>query len=81
MKADWRTLPCPRCGGHGLVSVYTMGGGDFVGAGECNTCSGSGQLWIRPSGHTFSYPSGPAQGMWSKQKYLEATPVVFEVVK
>lgn len=66
MSADvlWRTVGCPSCGGDGLVSVYSGGGSDFEGAGECRDCNGGGMLFIRPSGSLFQYPGGPAAGSW-----------------
>lgn len=66
MSADalWRTVTCSRCDGHGLVSVYSGGGLDFEGAGECRDCGGGGRLFIRPSGRLFQYPGGPAAGSW-----------------
>lgn len=39
---------------------------------ECGDCGGVGRLWIRPSGHLFQYPGGPAAGIWSEEKYEEA---------
>lgn len=67
MDKLWRTVRCPSCGGHGLREAVE-------GAVECSECEGSGGLWIRPSGHVFQYPGGPAAGMWSKYEYERGTP-------
>jgi hypothetical protein len=45
-----------------------------MGADECSDCGGDGRLWIRPTGHTFMYPGGPATGMWSVEEYERSTP-------
>ena len=65
IDAQWRTVACPGCGGGGVVAVYSYD--DFEGPGECVDCGGSGQLWIRPSGHLFEYPGGRAKGSWPGQ--------------
>lgn len=75
MDNKWRTTQCPNCGGHGVVSDYGFSGRDFLGPKECEDCWGSGKLWIRPTGHCFAYPGGPARGMWSKEQYAKSTPV------
>jgi len=56
----WTEGQCGRCGGHGVVSVYTMG--DFDGAGWCPDCGGSGSLWRSPKGALAVYPGGPFCG-------------------
>jgi len=66
MDNKWTEIPCGRCGGCGLVSEYTFGGTDFLGAGECPDCGGSGAQWMRPSGHLFMHPGGPAIGSMPK---------------
>jgi len=68
MDDKWRITRCPSCGSSGLKW------NDWSGAEECNDCGGSGRLWIRPTGHTFMYPGGPARGMWSKEEYERSTP-------
>jgi len=75
MKTDWRTTPCPICSGHGVVLVYSHN--DVEGPGECNECCGSGLFWLRPSGHVFVYPGGPARGSWPEE-YARATPVTLD---
>ena len=72
MDNKWRTCRCPSCGGHGVVSVYSAY--DFEGPGECGECGGSGSLFIRPSGHLFQWPGGPACGMGSREEYEAGTP-------
>ena len=59
---DWTPEQCWNCGGHGVVSVYSYGGGDFEGAGSCNTCGESGTLWRSPKGRLAMYPGGPFRG-------------------
>ena len=52
----WRYIKCDCCAG-------TMWGGEYPT--ECSDCEGSGvEAWIRPSGHMFKYPGGPAKGCW-----------------
>lgn len=70
MDDKWRTIPCQKCGGLGVVSVYSAF--DFEGPGECPDCI-NGSLWLRPSGHAFLYPGGPAAGMVSRVTYEIAT--------
>lgn len=65
MDDKWRITCCPSCGGGG-VACYDL----------CIDCDGGGQLWIRPGGHCFKYPGGPAEGMWSKEEYNRSTPVM-----
>jgi len=62
MDNKWRTVKCPKCGGYG---VRMRGDSLPFECGDCN----SGVLYIRPSGHTFLWPGGPATGMWSADKY------------
>lgn len=73
MDNKWRSFKCSSCNGTGVVSVYSFS--DFEGPGPCNDCGETGRIFIRPSGHTFAYPGGPATGMRSKKQYEEATPV------
>ena len=74
MDNKWRVFTCPTCSGSGVVSVYSAY--DFEGPGPCNDCGESGRIFIRPSGHCFAYPGGPAAGMWSKDKYQQSKPYV-----
>jgi hypothetical protein len=60
-KGSW--IRCPRCGGWGVVSVYSAG--DFEGPSECPKCNG-GQKWRYPSGRLAMYPGGPFLGSESK---------------
>ncbi len=52
----WKTESCGRCGGHGVVSIYSDT--DFEGPGECYKCSGSGICWRTPKGRYVEYPGG-----------------------
>ena len=60
----WRTTPCPACDGFGIFWSLPADGD-----GECLECNGSGNWWIRPSGHLFQYPGGPALGMATIEIY------------
>jgi len=44
----WRREVCCDCGGHGLVSHYTLTGDDFLGAADCDRCAGAGMYWRTP---------------------------------
>jgi hypothetical protein len=68
----WRICRCHSCSGHGLIPVYS--GVDFEGPGECRHCCGSGVIFVRPSGHAFQYPGGPAAGMVSRDDYNAGVP-------
>ena len=68
----WRTLPCSPCGGHGVVPVYSAF--DFEGPGECSSCGGMGRVFIRPSGHLFLWPGGPAAGKTDASEYEQGAP-------
>lgn len=68
MDTLWRAFTCPFCSA-GIKWSY----GD-EGPVECD-CAG-GVIYIRPGGHTFAWPGGPASGMWSKERYDKATPVM-----
>jgi hypothetical protein len=68
----WRTITCWECRGYGVVSVYSAN--DFEGPGECGTCDGSGAVFVRPGGHCFHYPGGPACGMVSPEWYQRGEP-------
>ena len=39
---------------------------------ECTDCNGSARIFIRPSGHLFAWPGGPAVGRTSPQEYERA---------
>lgn len=63
MDSDkWGKIPCPRCGGFGVVSEYTLGGTDFLGPAECGNCEGNGVLWRHETGTIAVYPGGPLRG-------------------
>lgn len=70
MDDRWRIISCPTCGGHGVK----WNPESWFGVEECYECGGSGELWIRPKGHLFLYPGGPAIGMWDEKAYAEGTP-------
>lgn len=65
----WRQERCSGCGGHGIVSGYTLGGTDFVGAEECDDCNGGGVIYIhRRTGTIAEYPGGRLLGRLSKKE-------------
>lgn len=68
----WRVTKCGTCRGYGVVSRYV--GGDFDGPGECPECEGGGTIYLRPTGHAFLYPGGPARGIYSPAEYDAAVP-------
>lgn len=63
-RKKWRTVPCSNCDGKGVVSVYTLGGTDFDGPGECRDCSG-GVQYVTRTGRLVQYPGGPFCGRLS----------------
>jgi hypothetical protein len=65
----WRKVYC-HCDA-GTEHRLTLGGYYEY---TCESCKGSGNIWIRPSDHCFSYPGGPALGCWPG-KYQEAEPI------
>jgi len=69
MDDKWRHVACGCCS-NGLID--TWGGWPA----ECQRCSGSGVVWIRPSGHLFRYPGGPACGMTTPDEYDTAILIV-----
>jgi hypothetical protein len=68
----WRTLTCPICRGYGLVSEPMA----WYGFNECDNCEESGTVWLRPKGHSFQYPGGPATGYWGPEYYERGKPVM-----
>ena len=70
MDDKWRTLTCPMCRGYGLLSAPMA----WYGFTECDYCGESGTIWLRPKGHSFEYPGGPATGMWEPEYYERGTP-------
>lgn len=66
MDNKWRLAPCGCCAG-------IEWGGDYPQ--ECRTCGGGGFVYIRPSGHVFQYPGGPALGQWTQKDYTNSQPV------
>jgi hypothetical protein len=70
VKPDWRLAECGSCRGYGLVSNCSTGEPQ-----DCRTCEGTGRVWIRPTGHVFQWPGGPALGRWYTEDYDHAIPV------
>ena len=66
MRQGWKTMKCFNCSGHGIVGIYSMY--DFEGPGECNTCNGTGQLWVSPKGAITQYPGGGFVGKLTKKE-------------
>ncbi len=65
----WRHMNCGCCAG------LEWGGEE---PRECGRCDGSGMLFIRPTGHLFTYPGGSALGLASPEEYAKATPLTRE---
>ena len=68
MDDKWRKTSCSSCY-NGMKWSYT-----YDEPIECSDCAGSGSVYIRPTGHCFMWPGGPALGMWSKEEYKKAIP-------
>jgi hypothetical protein len=58
-REGWHRERCSSCGGHGMVSSYTLDGSDFLGAEECRSCAGAGMYWRTPRGRHVLHPGGP----------------------
>jgi hypothetical protein len=71
MDDKWRKFSCTICRGYGLLDSPMA----WFGFTECGNCN-EGTVWIRPKGHAFQYPGGPACGMWGPEYYDKATPVM-----
>lgn len=71
MADGWFTIPCSNCRGYGVVSQYTYSGDDFLGAGECPYCGGSGSEWVTPSGRLMDYPSGRFTGRLTEKELIQ----------
>jgi hypothetical protein len=69
MDDKWRVIRC-YCSG-GIVWSYSKEGPD-----ECDSCNGSGDIYIRPKGHMFQFPGGPALGLGGEERYKKGTPVM-----
>lgn len=81
MNEGWTDRRCWGCGGHGLVSEYTLGGTDFLGAMDCRTCKGTGTVSVHnASGMMAAYPGGPARGCLTKEEHITLFGEVDEVV-
>jgi hypothetical protein len=52
-------IPCCRCSGHGLVTVWSFG---VKEPEECSDCGGSGFNWQYPRGAIARYYGGPLIG-------------------
>ena len=63
MDNKWSEFQCGSCR-RGLTSWGR----------ECPYCN-QGWVYIRPSGHLFAYPGGPALGKTGSDQYMRATPV------
>jgi hypothetical protein len=65
IDSKWRRLRCGCIGGM-IPGVEPPGQ-------ECNCYDG--WLYVRPSGHAFAYPGGPALGSVGHDDYERATPL------
>ena len=64
MDDKWRMVGCTSCSGYG-IRAYGL---DPLPE-ECSECWGKGFLYIRPQGHLFQYPGGPAAGKTTADEY------------
>ena len=71
MDGKWRTFTCRICRGYGMIGNPEA----WYGYDDCDNCN-YGTVWIRPKGHAFQYPGGPACGMWGEEEYKKAIPVM-----
>jgi hypothetical protein len=70
MDDKWRTITCGICRSYGI----TWNPEAWDGTEECD-CN-NGTVWLRPKGHAFSYPGGPAIGWWGEDDYKKGKPVM-----
>jgi hypothetical protein len=70
MDDKWRTATCGICRGYGI----TWNPEAWDGTEEC-ICN-NGIVWLRPKGHAFAYPGGPALGWWGKEDYEKGKPMM-----
>lgn len=69
-KPGWRWTRC-YCH-HGIVQNPNTLDPDPI---EHDDCHGQGVIAIRPSGHCFLFPGGPALGMWGESFYEAGWPI------
>lgn len=69
MDDKWRKFDCTACNGYGMIWV---GDASWDGTADCSCLNG--WIYIRPTGHTFLYPGGPANGFYGKEYYEKAEP-------
>lgn len=67
MDENWRTMTCYLCNGTGLKTGLSR---DDAGTCDCY----QGVIWLRPKGHMFKYPGGPADGVGPEEWYEKGTP-------
>jgi len=65
MDSKWRYIYCGICqaGEYWVDSLY----GPY--SITCPYCHGWHKIYLRPSGHAFAYPGGPAIGRYSSVEY------------
>ena len=56
--AQWKTINCPNCAGHGLIT------GMDGGPEGCPDCGSGGFFWISDKDRLADYPGGPLRGSW-----------------
>lgn len=59
--SEWIKDRCGVCVA-GYVSDYSSG--DFEGAKECDSCNGSGSLFVSERDRLAAWPGGPFLGSW-----------------
>jgi hypothetical protein len=71
MDDKWRVVKC--------CCISGMKPGSLPPGEECDHCMGGGVYFIRPGGHTFMYPGGPATGREDASKYDAAEEYLFTI--
>jgi hypothetical protein len=67
LDTKWRKANCGLC----------VSGIKFSAGAEPDECDcGGGIVYLRPKGHAFAWPGGPACGWWDEKEYEAATPVM-----
>lgn len=68
MDDKWRITICGQC----CAGIKWSFGDE--GPIECDC--GGGVIYLRPKGHAFAWPGGPAVGWYSEERYEKGKPVM-----
>ena len=72
MRANWRIIFCPGCGGLGVKGSW--GGGPV----DCYDCQGGGTFHVLPSGQLAHWPGGPFAGSTSSAAWESGQVITVE---